>query len=207
MIFVSRAQRCVFLLLRNVFVLINWHCQFPTLPQCGIYYREQWWEHRCYIRLASVNVTVLVFFSLLKKGGSIFLNLNFQVEEAGRNKNEYTYTPLLPLEWQKCLCTRIIITGGRQFGIVIHASFTLFFVFARIIQCFENMQLTTKSFLNFSSVSLCCADVKEQVLLEVVLLVIAHAPVVRARCVPQAQRAGSHRGEGTRSWGRVSPGK
>lgn len=50
------------------------------------------------------------------------------------------------------------------------------------------MQLTTKSFLNFTSVSLRCANVKEQVSFEVAFLVLAYAPYFQRRCFPQAQR-------------------
>lgn len=70
-----------------------------------------------------------------------------------------------------------------------------FFVFASIIQCFENMQLTTKSFLNFTSASLRCANVKERVLLEVAFLVLAYAPYFQRRCFPQAQRVAGRRGK------------
>lgn len=67
---VSRALRCVFLLLRNSFVLINWQCQFLAMPQCGIHCGEQRREHRCYMRSASLNVTVLVFLPLECRGGA-----------------------------------------------------------------------------------------------------------------------------------------
>lgn len=85
MISVSRARRRELLSLRSAFVLINRHCQIPTMPRCGVYYREHEWER--FIRWASVNVTVVVFYFLLREVGSIFLNLNFQVEEAGRKRN------------------------------------------------------------------------------------------------------------------------
>lgn len=81
--------------------------------------------------------------------------------------------------------------------------------FASIIQCFENMQLTTKSFLNFTSVSLRHANVKEQVLLEVAFLVLAYAPYFQRRCSTctvssRAQRKGNQQ---PGCWGHAPPGK
>lgn len=65
---------------------------------------------------------------------------------------------------------------GASLGIVIHASFTLTFsVFASIVACFENKQLTTRSFLNLTPVSVRRLNVKERVLLEVAFLVLAYA--------------------------------
>lgn len=61
------------------------------------------------------------------------------------------------------------------------------------------MQLTTKSFLNFTSVSLRRANVKEQVLFEVAFLVLAYAPYFQRRCFPQAQRVAGRRGKVTSS--------
>lgn len=43
------------------------------------------------------------------------------------------------------------------------------------------MQLTTKSFLNFTSASLRRANVKERASLEVALLVLAYAPYFQRR--------------------------
>lgn len=71
--------------------------------------------------------------------------------------------------------------------------------FASIIQCFENMQLTTKSFLNFTSASLRWANVKEQLLLEVVFLVLAYAPYFQRHCFPQAQWVAGRREKVTSS--------
>lgn len=73
--------------------------------------------------------------------------------------------------------------------------------FASIRQCFENMQLTTKCFLNLTWVSLRCANVKEQVLLEVAFLVLAYAPYFQRRW---AQRESNQQ---PGRWGHVSPGK
>lgn len=65
---------------------------------------------------------------------------------------------------------------GASLGIVIHASFTLTFsVFASIVACFENKQLTTRSLLNLTPVSVRRLNVKERVLLEVAFLVLAYA--------------------------------
>ncbi len=63
------------------------------------------------------------------------------------------------------------------------------------------MQLTTKSFLNFISVSLRCANVKEQVLLEVAFLVLTYAPYFQKRRFPQAQWVAGRRGKVTSSRG------
>lgn len=57
------------------------------------------------------------------------------------------------------------------------------------------MQLTTKSFLKFTSVFLCCANVKEQVLSEVAFLVLAYAPHFQAHWF--AQRVARHGGKVT----------
>ncbi len=61
------------------------------------------------------------------------------------------------------------------------------------------MQLTTKSFLNFTSVSLRRANVKEQVWFEVAFLVLAYAPYFQRCCFPQAQRVAGRRGKVTSS--------
>lgn len=74
------------------------------------------------------------------------------------------------------------------------------------------MQLTTKSFHNFTSVSLRCANVTEQVLLEVVLPCSSICSLVfRGAVFPQAQRVADRGGKVTNSrggrWGRVPPGR
>lgn len=127
MIHVSRAP--VLLLLRNLFVLINWHCQFPHIATVwhilwGAVVGTQM-LHATGVSQCDSSCFVFSFEGgrVGARGGSVILNLNFQVEEAGRRRNKHTYTPLLPLEGQKSLCTHLIITGGRPFGIVTSASF------------------------------------------------------------------------------------
>lgn len=94
---------------------------------------------------------------------------------------------------------------GASLGIVIHASFTLTFsVFASIVACFENKQLTTRSFLNLTPVSVRRLNVKERVLLEVAFLVLAYASYFEIFFFFFCSRAWMESNQQMRCWGRFS---